>query len=197
MSLTELPAEVIENIAEYLSISDIRNLKLTSYDIYEKIKDYSLDLGLLIRNCLDILINRSVYKLRDGDIVFVGNFMLKYVKYYEMFNVYVLGSDPNKKAKGNKLMGLGYSFCGYDNMLEENEIYIKQITEKNMVEEIYKNIKEIHYKLDIYYVGIIGDVIRLLDDSNLNCKQLKNFEKLTYREKKLLMNYMKFNVIKY
>jgi hypothetical protein len=197
MSLTELPAEVIENIVEYLSISDIRNLKLTCYDIYEKIKDYSLDLGLLIRNCLDILINRSVYKLSHGEIVFVGNFMLKYVKYYEMLNVYVYGSDSNKKAKGKKLIELGYSFCGYDNMLEENEIYIKQITEKNMVEEIYKNIKEIHYKLDIYYVGIIDDVIRLLDDNNLNCKQLKNFEKLTYREKKLLINYMKNNVIKY
>lgn len=45
MSLLGLPAEIIENIVSYLSISDICNLKLSCYDICEKIGDYSIDIG--------------------------------------------------------------------------------------------------------------------------------------------------------
>lgn len=198
MSLLGLPAEIIENIVSYLSISDIRNLKLSCYYICEKIGDYSIDIGALIRYSLECLITNHVRSmvLRYGVINFLGDFMLKYTKYDRILYVYIYGSDKNKKDKGNQLIGLDFKFFGYDNMLEENHIYIKNISEVNNEKDIYDTLKDICYKMDIYFCGIIRDVIKYIEDDYFTCN-IKNYEKIAKQDKILLLDYIKKNVIKY
>ena len=130
MNILDLPNEILDYITSYLNLTEIRNLKLSNSDLAFRIQNYQIDLSA-VQSCLfelDALTNIENLKKR------YKSFYIKDFRFYIDDIRFYIDDDTNYKLIleipkiivkifEKNIYELGFSFYGYTNMIEEDQLY--------------------------------------------------------------------------
>lgn len=222
MNILELPNEIIQNIVFYLNMRDIWNLKLSNYELSNKIGSYQLDVIKVIRCLIKIDIYWNVKDILYYD---KSKTICNYLMWFE--NDFEISTEPNaicitydvlesnkKIYMEDKLLQFGCKFYGCVDIVTDEMVYGISLgidDNKDKLEKLFTDkLIEFYDVMDIYQSETIHSVMNHLltkyvsTGTNNQLKKLydnlyniKNFTKLSNLEIYKLYDYIIRNKIKY
>lgn len=173
MNILGLPNEIIHNIVYYLDMRDTRNLKLSNYELNEKIGSYQLDLQQIIRSLIRIDIYWNVYDMlyRNCSKV-ICNYRMWFDNNFELATepnticIEVSGLEQNRIRMEDELIKLDYKFYGCLDIVAEDMLYGISLGDDNDMDKLEKlftnRLIEFYDRMDIYQYETIHLVMKHL-----------------------------------
>lgn len=211
MNILDFPNEILNYIINYLSVTDIRNFRLSALSVANRINSYNYNLEEILTYLVDIDIYFKVINIWYGDKrVTISDYEMWYENDEYTLYIEIYGFNPNCNKLENILYKeLGYIFYGYNNMIEENRIYCYTYKKNDdRFRVLNKKVIELYKKIDIYDMKMIKSICEHIKiiigyDNNfiegiyINPNIIKNLNRLTDIEIYKLTQYICNNKICY
>jgi hypothetical protein len=218
MDILGLPNEIINHIVYYLNMRDIRNLKLSNYELSEKIGDYNLDLQQVLRclikidiywNMKDLIYNNIRKTICGYDMYFeVASEQFIDNMYFEVDNgqlndknvlaVEICGLKNVGSEMENKLYELGFTFTGCVNIVTEDMLYsytFGDVNNETLERIVTDKLEELYENINIYQTETSHSIMQHLIYRNKHniyneLSNIKHMKKLSLLELYKLHDYI-------